>query len=172
MKTYAGIGSRETPPKLLALMKIIGIILASKGYILNTGAAKGADQAFANGASIVKGKINIFLPWPTYESEWISTLQQNVNVTVLDKNKHTAAINSVKLHPAFNRLSRPVINLHARNYLIIENVDFVICYTPNGETVGGTGQGIRIANSLGKPVLNLGNKKDTEVLLKIMGGMV
>ena len=172
MKTYAGIGARNTPAEILHIMETIGVIFASEGFELSTGAAKGADQAFANGAATTNGKVNLFLPWSTYESEWVSTLQQNVNVTVLDKNKHTAAINSVKLHPAFNRLSRPVINLHARNYLIIENVDFVICYTPNGETVGGTGQGIRIANSLGKPVLNLGNKKDTEVLLKIMGGMV
>ena len=50
MNIYAGIGARKTPVYILSIMGTIGEYLAEKGWILNTGAAPGADQAFAEGA--------------------------------------------------------------------------------------------------------------------------
>ena len=49
-KTYAGIGSRRTPPEILRLMERMALILSGAGYTLNSGGAKGADSAFENGA--------------------------------------------------------------------------------------------------------------------------
>ncbi len=168
-KIYAGIGARNTPKNILHLMKIFGILLASKGYILNTGGAKGADQAFAEGATLAEGKVNIVLPWPKYETDWINYLvannnpisKNNINVSVFNKNIDVTAVKSVyKLHPNPNKLKDSVIALHARNYLVLVHADFAICYTAGGKIEGGTGQAIRIMMDMGKEVFNLGKKQD------------
>ena len=44
--TYAGVGSRETPPEILAEMTKIAQELATKKYSLQSGGAIGADMAF------------------------------------------------------------------------------------------------------------------------------
>ena len=58
---YAGIGSRETPTNVLQVMSDIAVLMAIDGHICCTGAAKGADQAFANGANRVQGAIELSL---------------------------------------------------------------------------------------------------------------
>jgi len=173
MKTYAGVGARNTPTKTLCLMNIIGIYLAYDGYTLNTGAAKGADQSFASGAIRAGGKVNLFLPWDNYETSWIETLMENkpkdsvLNVSVFNRNTDVDAIRSVyKLHPIGNNLNNSVAALHARNYLVLENSSFVVCYTKDGKEVGGTGQAIRIAKDTNKQIFNLGNKQDLQRILK------
>ena len=47
---YAGIGSRETPPTVLDLMGRFASQLSIQGWVLRTGMAGGADQAFYRGA--------------------------------------------------------------------------------------------------------------------------
>lgn len=54
--TYAGIGSRETPPDICAVMTQVAHILSAMGWRLNSG---GADSAFEAGASLK----DIFLPY-------------------------------------------------------------------------------------------------------------
>lgn len=49
MKTYTGIGSRETPYEIQDLMKRIAFKLAENGWLLRSGGAEGADTAFENG---------------------------------------------------------------------------------------------------------------------------
>ena len=67
------------------------------------------------------------------------------------------------LHPAWERCSRTVRKLHARNVAILMGrncdrpVDAVACWTAGGLVAGGTGMAIRIAEALGIPVLNLGS---------------
>ncbi len=161
-KIYAGIGARRTPPYILETMREIAILLANNNYTCNTGAARGADQEFAKGAIAGNGKVNLMLPWTTYEQKWTSMLSNmptgNVRIHTLCA-IHTKAIESVKqFHPAAENLKQSVEKLHARNYMIIEDANFVICWTPNGKEIGGTGQGIRIANHLNIPIHNLGDK--------------
>ena len=177
-KIYAGIGARNTPKNILRLMQIIGIYLASLGYKLHTGAAKGADQAFAEGAVPNNGSVTLFLPWSTYEHEWIvklaannPTFKDNIHTTIF-KNTDIDAIRSVyKLHPNANNLKNSVIALHARNYLIVKDIGFAVCYTKNGDVIGGTGQAIRIIESLGKKVFNLGKKENLQQIIKILKDM-
>src|SRR4051794_35199053 len=57
-KIYTGIGSRQTPAEVLALMTRIAQALDAEGYILRSGEAAGADTAFAQGAT----RREIFLP--------------------------------------------------------------------------------------------------------------
>ena len=174
-KIYAGIGARNTPKNTLRLMQIIGIYLASLGYKLHTGAAKGADQAFAKGAVSNNGNVMLFLPWQTYEREWIAKLTANnpTNIhTTIFRNTDIDAIRSVyRLHSNADNLKNSVIALHARNYLILKDVKFAICYTKNGDVIGGTGQAIRIIENLGKKVFNLGKKEDLQQVTKILGDM-
>ena len=174
MKAYAGIGSRETPEEFKTLIRVLALNLASKGYALNTGLAIGADQSFIEGAVLIDGFINLYLPWKSYERKWLEALlkkynSEKINITVYDRIRHEDAYNSVeKYHPRGKWLKRPVVCLHARNYLIIKDVEFVICYTRDGKDSGGTGQGIRIARDLNKPVYNLANKADIDKLCRLI----
>ncbi|NYZ25158.1 hypothetical protein HND93_36125, partial [Azospirillum sp. ROY-1-1-2] len=67
MMHYAGIGSRETPPAVLEVMAAVGERLAQLGWVLRSGGAVGADQAFERGCDRVGGRKEIFLPWPGFD---------------------------------------------------------------------------------------------------------
>lgn len=65
---YAGIGSRETPPDVLADMRLIGAKLALRRFTLRSGGADGADLAFEEVApGRLAGKAarprEIYVPW-------------------------------------------------------------------------------------------------------------
>ena len=161
MASYAGIGARKTPIHIIEMMRETAVLLAKDGYTCNTGAALGADQAFANGAASVNGHVQLFIPWANYEKEWIANVGGPgffPDIYVANPVINTAAFNSVnQFHPAPDNLSKAVKALHARNWLILNNTEFVICWTPNGQTTGGTGQAIRIAEYYGKHVYNIGD---------------
>ena len=158
-KIYAGIGSRQTPSHILRHMEAIATSLALQGFVLRSGNCQGADQAFQRGANAVNPKlVELFLPWPGYEGESIA--KGNVVYTPCCKAYEMAA----KFHPAWLNCSPGMRALHARNVQIIigaeldQSVDFVICWTPIGKTVGGTAMGIRLANAYGIEVRNLAVK--------------
>lgn len=140
MTVYAGIGSRATPDNILGKMRNAGSWHASLGYILRSGGAIGADTAFEQGARSVTGQVEIYLASDcTAEAEELSS----------------------KFHNNWDACSSYARRLHGRNAMIIlgknldDPVDFVMCWTKGGYTVGGTGQAIRIANHYGIPVINL-----------------
>lgn len=159
---YAGIGARATPPDIIELMRTLGIAYAKKDYVLHTGAAPGADQAYAEGALYGGGQVRLFLPWPSYEQEWVNSLGKfrgvQLQIVVLKDSDTLAHMSVAELHPSFASLSQGARKLHARNYLILKDSDFVSCWTPRGLEAGGTGQGIRIAEQQVKQVWNLGNQ--------------
>ena len=160
-KIYAGIGSRKTPSDKKDIMFELAKVLAKKDWTLHTGACKGADQAFAEGALSVDGKVVLHLPWFSYEEDWVYSVSNKVEeVDVLSDYDQKAWDAVYKYHPAPNSLSRGAERLHARNHNIIKNVSLIICWTPEGKVTGGTGQALREAKDLGIDVLNLGNSKD------------
>lgn len=150
MGTYAGIGSRETPENILQMMTEAAILLGNKGYLLRSGGAVGADRAFEAGA-----------------------LEKEI-YTAADCTK-TALELASRFHPAWDRCSVYAKQLHGRNALIIlgkdlvSPVDFVVCWTPRGKLVGGTGQALRIANDRGIRVFNLCRNADRDQLLAYLG---
>lgn len=156
---YAGIGSRKTPPTVLNLMYWIGVRMAQAGLNCATGAAVGADQAFANGCVAGGGTVSLSLPWASYNSEWVSSLPKNqVSIYVIQDSDTWAYDNVQKYHPAPEKLKQGGMKLMARNSLILRPpVDTVICYTENASGKGGTGQAMRIASDLNMPVYDLGN---------------
>ena len=164
LKLYAGIGSRQTPLKVIEIMEKLGYSLALRGYTLRSGAAKGADSAFEGGCRVAKGSKEIWLPWPGYVSEYDQVFPQ------YPTEEHYTLAST--LHPAWPYLKQGVRALHARNTGQILGQDlntpvqFVICYTDDGvedaenvtKSTGGTGTAIKLASLRGIPVINLRNE--------------
>ena len=167
MKTYAGIGSRRTPPEVLLIMFNIASELEDLGFTLYSGAAPGADRAFSDGCD---NKIE-FIPWKGF----------NDCVTGIVSVSSEAMELAVSLHPAWDKLSQGAKKLMARNCHQIlgidlkSPVDFVLCWTPDGaETktgynTGGTGQAIRLAIQQNIPVINMFNstwEEDLNIIIQ------
>jgi len=149
-KVYAGIGSRKLTQDEWRFCWRIGRWLATQGWTLRTGAAFGADQAFAEGALNVGGSVVLCLPSPSYEFKWVEPARGMGATRELLQYWHEDAFASVeKYHPKPERLKDLSRKLHARNYLIVAPAKFVIAWPKsNRYGLGGTGQGIRIAAGL------------------------
>lgn len=155
MRTYTGIGSRETPEETLQLMQKTAYILGQLGYRLRTGGAPGADTAFELGAvSVPNGpQPEVYLPWRGFNNR----TSQFYNVST------QALALAEKYHPAWERLAQGPRKLMGRNcYQVLgasldNPSDFILCWTKDGKASGGTGQAIRIAQDYQIPVFNMKN---------------
>jgi hypothetical protein len=146
--TYAGIGSRQTPPEVLKQMTNVAKELESKGYTLNTGVTfggnkEGADKAFDDGTT----KKNLFSP----ENQGARAKEQAI---------------AKEIHPNPNALTAGALKLMARNtnQVFGDNlntpVDFVLFYAKETKGIrpeGGTGQAVEMARLKGIPTINLAN---------------
>jgi hypothetical protein len=119
-------------------------LLAQRGYTLRTGGARGMDSAFQQGAEAAGGQVEVWRPGAATEEAYDL---------------------AAEFHPAWSQCSTVTQALHARNGHILlgagldDPVDFVLCWTPGGAIVGGTGQGLRIAAAWGIDVVNAGAGK-------------
>lgn len=151
-RPYAGIGSRNTPNKILDYFTFIANQLESRGYILRSGGADGADTAFEDGVILNK---EIYLPWFGF----------NDNKSDLFDPPEGAFNIAQEIHPIWGALSRGAQAMHARNcqQVLGERLDspslFVICWTSNGLAIGGTRTAILLAERNKIPVLNFGDRK-------------
>lgn len=148
-RSYAGIGSRQTPDEIGKYMTSLAERL--RGVLtLRSGGADGADSFFEAGAGEDK---EIYLPWRDF----------NGNHSPLYGVCSRAESLARKYHPAPHRLNGGTLKLMARNsYQVLgrnldDPVEFVICWTPEGSGSGGTGQAIRIAKDYQIPVFDLGS---------------
>ena len=165
--TYAGIGSRATPPDVLRDMTKMAAWLARTGWHLASGGANGADTAFAGGAPA--GRRTLYLPWRGYNGHG------EPDCVVLRRSKLFACMDiAARLHPAWHRCSSGARRLHARNAAILlganldRPVDAVVAFTPGGAVTGGTGMGLRIAAERGIPVMNLGAMSPREACERLL----
>jgi hypothetical protein len=160
--TYAGIGSRQTPPEVLTQMTEIAKELQSKGYTLNTGKTfggkeEGADAAFSRGTT----NKNLFAPEQAGQKE--------------------VAI-AKEIHPNPDALTQGAMKLMARNtnQVFGKNldtpVDFVLFYAKETRSIrpeGGTGQAVEMARLKGIPTINMANTDWREQLnAAVSGGAV
>lgn len=160
MKSYAGIGSRETPGHIGKMMVEIAQFLEKQHVILRSGGATGADTFFESGVSTGEMK-EIYLPWRGF----------NGNRSNRWSIPEPAFEIAKTYHGGFDRLSPGAQKLMARNTQQIlgaeldDPVMFVICFTQDGcesrttrnRLTGGTGQAIAIASDLSIPIVNLRN---------------
>jgi len=137
---YAGIGSRETPEAIRTEMQTIAMTLCVQGWVLRSGGAKGADEAFEKGCDLINARRKI----------------------VRTATSHQPALtHAAQFHPDWGACTDVGQALHARNSLVmmgdwLDNpVKFVVCWTPDGAVTGGTGQALRIAEAYKIPVFNL-----------------
>lgn len=150
---YTGIGSRETPSHILEKMTALGRYMASKKHTLRSGGAKGADSAFELGCASKFGKMEIYLPYQFF----------NKNESLIFGTTKEARLLARNFHPNWGNVSDAGRIFMARNaYQILgldlkTPTDFVVCWTPNGKIVGGTGQALRMADHYRIPVFNFGS---------------
>lgn len=156
---YAGIGSRDSPPEVMGMMRGIASTLAQRQWLLRSGHAEGADTAFEEGCMSVQGAKEIYVPWQGF-----CKARHGVNdvyaIHVL-KNHMDALSIAAEVHPNWKACGSSVQMLHTRNVYQVLGLDLnskasmVICWTKDGESSGGTGQAIRLAERLDIPVFNL-----------------
>ena len=151
---YAGIGARATPPEVLSLMTRVAFALLKRGYVLRSGHAIGADCAFERGAGEAA---EIYLPATGWRGSASTFHKGTMGGEVWGRARAIAAAH----HPAFAQLSPFVQDLHTRNVFQVlgasldSPVEFVLCWTADGEASGGTGQALRIAATHSVPIFNL-----------------
>ena len=144
IKYYAGIGSRNTPESVCNKMTNIARVCEERGYVLRSGGADGADSAFESG--LIKNLKEI------YYADDISTDSYLMDIAAMHHPNWKAC---VRRGPYVMKLmARNVLQILGRN--LKAPVSAVICWTPNGDSSGGTGQAIRIANAHDIPVFDLG----------------
>lgn len=163
---YAGIGSRDTPIHILRVMYRLGSHFADY-FILRSGHALGADQAFEAGCTESHGGKEIFLPYPGYNGS-NSTLTPSAEAYGI----------ADRYHPNFVACNEIARKMHARNAHIVLGKDlkhpvkFVVCWTRGGQVIGGTGQPIRIAQAHEIPVFNLADEDAERELMDFVGGLL
>jgi len=164
IKTYTGIGSRKTPKDILAIMVCFGATMAREGILLRSGGANGADAAFEAGCDAENGQKQIFLPWRGFNgstSKFYTAMEEAYEI-------------ASRIHPAWDRCQQAAKKLHARNCHQIlgphlnEPSGVVVCWTPDGNIVGGTTTAVMLAEEHGIKVLNMAIQKDLVVIKEII----
>ncbi|HEY4428848.1 MAG TPA: hypothetical protein VGN08_11650 [Solirubrobacteraceae bacterium] len=180
-RTYAGIGSRQTPADVLALIGSLAERLAGRGWVLRTGASPGADQAFYRGALAGGGQVELYLPWPRFEAaSWAEPPRQAVSV--VDRPAPAAYELAARFHPDWATLGpceRPLLARDGHQVLgadLASPAAFVGCWTTDGSLDGagllseGTGQALRIAHANSVPVFNLARPEHVRALSDARSG--
>lgn len=164
-RAYAGVGARATPPEVLQLMVGAARSLEDQGLMLRSGGADGADTAFEQGCWHWPNK-QIFLPWNGFNKRYLS---QPGTYRLEEPYLSQARKISADHHPNWDALSVGGESCMIRNVAQVLGPDlkspslFVMCWTPGGKGGGGTGQAIRIANTYGVPVFDMG-KMDLDTI--------
>lgn len=179
---WTGVGSRSVADDANLMLKLedIGCELSRRLWVLRSGAADGADEAFELGFQKawfyappdirLKLKCEIYLPWKGFNGH---------ASPLFSSDPHPKALEMAKaIHPKWTALSTPAKKLHARNIHQVLGQDLetpsdiVVCWTPNGEKKGGTRTAIVCAEMHDIPVVNLGDpaySNDDDIVNTIIG---
>ena len=173
-RSYAGIGARATPRDIQSIMTAVAQKLEAEDWILRSGGAAGADQAFQRGVTN-PAAMQIFLPNERPFQGHIPGSQPHlINYQQMPGAKQAfATVN--QFHPAPERLSDYARHLMARNAMqalgpaLNDPSKMIVAWTPGGQITGGTGQALRMAQTYGIPVRNLGNQDTLQSILNWLG---
>jgi predicted DNA-binding protein YlxM (UPF0122 family) len=137
---------------------------AKLGINFRSGGADGADYIAEAAYSAAKStaKIEVFVPNKNF-NEHLRRFSPECYI-VPDETTFSFRRDVIsQIHPSPKKLTPYGMRLHCRNVNQVSgdnlehNVDAIVCWTPEGKTVGGTATAINIAEMLGIPVFNLGN---------------
>lgn len=180
---YAGIGSRNTPEYIIRFMRQFGFQMARHNWMLRSGGAHGADQAFEDGVRKYISHLKVTDTRGHYAKEphgmmaiYCANYPGGKNrpkeyIVPEEDSLPDASYYTKNFHPAPYKLSgfaRKLMNRNAYQILgsnLCTPVRLVICWTEDGDRenpAGGTGQAVRIAARYKIPVYNLGNSEDYE----------
>ena len=178
------IGSRKLSEKQFQkeakLFYQVAFRCAELGIILRSGGADGADliaetayrDAIYAGKAI-NSQVEIFIPWKSFQAvRGVNNPLHHLHVVPSDPVLIKQSEDMVrKTHPAPDRLSRGAMKLHSRNMNQVFGLDLQtpieanICWTENGDVVGGTRSAIVLCEQNNIPVFNLG-RPDQDVVLE------
>lgn len=172
---YTGVGSRETPPEIMDLMRAVAKKFASRGWVLRSGGAEGADTAFENGwwdnrleqdACYTASDYECYVPWEGFNGHEISN-HDGCNF-VLDRMPpaivQRARQHAVAIHPAWDKLKQGAQKLHTRNIFQVLGQDLdspsklLVCWAEVDDDCipkGGTRTAWMMALKSGIPCFNL-----------------
>jgi hypothetical protein len=163
VSVYAGIGARETPPEVLALMRDIGRHFAALGAVLRSGGSPGADAAFEEGCG--DGPKEIYLPHPGFngnssplalDAAWFARIAAHAAWRALRealaRESPPVDLDALPLEARL-RYARDVPQALGRD--LTSPADLVICWTPPAGPPEGTRVALYVARQYGVPVANL-----------------
>ncbi len=177
---YAGVGARETPADMLETIERVAMQLARAGWTLRTGMSPGADQAFYRGARAAGGRVELYLPWPSFQAQ-ARPHTEGPDVFVLPAPGPRAYALAARFHPGWSELSAETRELRARDVHEVLGRDLfsparlVVCWTADGSLdgtgagAGGTGQALRVAHGHGVGVLNVARPQHLRRLRRLGG---
>lgn len=169
---YTGVGSRETPKEICELITKVAAKLANLGWIVRTGGAQGADEAFLAGCG---GRTENFVPWygfgsyggkiPNLDRNW-DYLQNIDDINPLIYKRTTRELSKYK----------GFWKLQARNVSQVLGLDldnpskFCILYAPTTPTgvTGGTNTAYQVAIQSGVSCFNLFDREVVKRLEKFV----
>lgn len=172
---YAGVGSRETPEDVLALMRRLGEHLCNLGWGLSSGDAEGADRAFYEGAYVspnfYKVPSRIYLAWNGVWGRYHDPSEYFFDATRYTDTYETAKQMALEARGSFEGLKRGGIGMHTRNVFQIHGhtlqdpVGSILYWgQPVGKTEkvkGGTNTALQLAVRANVPIrLNLYKEED------------
>lgn len=161
-KTFAGIGSRQTPKSFISKIEELCELLVKQNYVLRSGGADGADTFFENAYNKFNGQKEIYLPWQLFND--------NTSKLIGVREESGAFELAEKFHPNWSAVSIPGKKLMARNGFQVLGKDLatptqmIICWTLEGKEIGGTAQAMRIAHAYNIPIYNLAIEQDIQNL--------
>jgi len=156
VKYFTGVGSREVDEEGYELLYSASKFLSSKGYILRSGGAEGADHACEMGCDLVNGEKEIYIPWKGFNKS------NSELIGACTKARKLAS----EIHPAWEKCSTWAKVMHSRNcYQVLSQSldkpsDLLICWTSGGEVRGGTATSIKLAIKYNVPIYNFGRYDD------------
>lgn len=160
---YAGVGSRDTEPHIMKLMSEIASILEDNGYILRSGHANGADKAFESGIKD-HHNMDIYLPKEGFNDGYSKDTGFVYIPDDILNDDYCRAYESLKYHPKGYSMKLSTKIMMIRNFFQVHGLigepssEFIICWTPNGEMVGGSAQALRLSKASNIPVYNLASR--------------
>lgn len=181
-KIFTGVGSRETPLLILTLMFYLSRKLASEGWGLRSGGARGADTAFYNGYMDYFNKVtdihylNVTVYVPDHNHKAFHLYRHHCKVLSEMDNKEEACKIAESVIPHWHNCNDYAKALHSRNAYQVLGDDLqspsnvFICWgVIAGESIkGGTRTAFEIAKNNNIRIINLANPKHYNKVLQML----